>query len=135
MPDDRIDGCRCKLPVVIAMRTRLALPIALALVPLGAAACGSSATNSLDTLPPIRTTTSTSTTSTTLDPRERIYIVQPGDSVNKIAAAYEVRAQGIIELNNLPADGTIQPGQELKIPNEVIMTELPSTSTSTSEAP
>jgi len=118
------------------MRLRLTFPIVFALLPFVAMACGSEATNSLETLPPIRTTTSTSTTSTSIDPRERIYIVQPGDSVNKIASAYQVRAQGIIELNDLPADGTIQPGQELRIPNEVIDTQLPTTvATDSTSAP
>ena len=115
--------------------TRFALLPLLVLTPLGFAACGSSASNSLDTLPPIRTTSSTSSTSTTIDPREVVYIVQPGDNVNDIARAYQVTAQRIVELNRLPDNGeTIQPGQELKIPNVRIDVTLPTT-TSTSEAP
>ncbi len=80
---------------------------------------------SIDTLPPIRTTTSLATTTSTTDPRERIYIVQPGDNVNEIAKAYQVTAQGIIDLNGLNEDGEIQPGQELQIPNVRVDVTLP----------
>ena len=105
-------------------------PSRLVLIPclaLGAvvAACGTSTSESLDTLPPIRTTTSTSTTSSTVDPREIVYIVQSGDNVNEIARAYGVTPAGIIELNRLPANGEIQPGQELKIPNVRVDNTLP----------
>jgi LysM repeat protein len=99
------------------------LPVVAITVVVGA--CGSSSSSVLETLPPIRTTTSTSSTSTTLDPRERVYIVQPGDNVNEIAKAYEVTAQGIIELNGLDEDGEIQPGQELRIPNVRVDVTLP----------
>jgi len=112
---------------------RTLIPTGLAtLLLVLAAACGSEASSSAETLPPIRTTTSTSSTSTTIDQRERIYIVQPGDNVSEIARAYEVTAQMIITLNRLPADGEIQPGQELRIPNIRVDTELPTT-TSTSD--
>jgi len=101
------------------------------------AACGSEASNAIETLPPIRTTTSTSTTSTTIDPRERVYIVQPGDNVNEIARRYEVTAAMIIELNGLNADGEIHPDQELKIPNIRVDLTLPTIpeSTSSTDAP
>jgi LysM repeat protein len=102
----------------------LVLPtIALAMVV--AAACSGSSSDTLDTLPPIRTTTSSSTTTTTIDPRDIVYIVQAGDNVNEIARAYGVTAAGIIELNGLPENGEIQPGQELKIPNIRVDSTLP----------
>ena len=107
-----------------ARPTRLIVLPAVALIGLNAA-CGGSSSSVLDTLPPIRTTTSLATTTSTTDPRERIYIVQPGDNVNEIAKAYEVTAQGIIELNGLGEDGEIQPGQELKIPNVRVDLTLP----------
>jgi LysM repeat protein len=107
---------------------RTLIPTGLATLLLAlTAACGSEASSSAETLPPIRTTTSTTTTTTMVDQRERIYIVQPGDNVSEIARAYEVTAQMIITLNGLPADGEIQPGQELKIPNIRVDTELPTT--------
>ena len=104
--------------------TRLIVLSTVAL--LGAvAACGTSSSSVLDTLPPIRTTTSLASTTSTSDPRERVYIVQPGDNVNEIAKAYQVTAQGIIDLNGLGADGAIQPGQELRIPNVRVDVTLP----------
>lgn len=105
--------------------SRLVLLAGLALGAAVLAACGTSTGDSLDTLPPIRTTTSTTVPPTTIDPRERVYIVQPGDNVNEIARAYEVTAAGIIELNGLPPNGEIRPGQELKIPNVRVDSTLP----------
>jgi LysM repeat protein len=100
------------------------------------ASCGTDQGSAFDTLPAIYTTTSTSSTTTTTDPRERVYIVQPGDNVSAIARSYEVTAQMIIELNRLPADGEIQPGQELKIPNIRVDLTLPTpSSTVTDETP
>ncbi len=104
--------------------TRLIVLPTVALLGL-VAACGTSSSSVLDTLPPIRTTTSLATTTSTIDPRERVYIVQPGDNVNEIAKAYQVTAQGIIQLNRLNADGEIQPGQELRIPNVRVDVTLP----------
>lgn len=92
-------------------------------------ACGAGSDAALDTLPPIRTTTTMSTTTTTIDPREIVYIVQPGDNLNEIARAYEVTAARIVELNGLANNGeTIQPGQELKIPNIRVDVTLPTPS-------
>lgn len=114
------------------MRRLVLLPAIVVSLAFVAAACGSEASSAIETLPPIRTTTSTSTTTTTIDPRGIIYIVQPGDNVAEIAKSYEVTASMIIELNGLDADGEIQPGQELEIPNIRVDTELPTT-TSTSD--
>ena len=108
--------------------SRLVLLPCVALGAVIAAACGTSTSESLDTLPPIRTTTSTTTPSTTVDPREIVYVVQSGDNVNEIARAYETSAALIIELNGLPPDGRIQPGQELEIPNVRVDNTLPTPS-------
>ena len=114
------------------MRRLVIVPSLVVAAALVSASCGSEASSAIETLPPIRTTTSTSTTTTTIDPRGIIYIVQPGDNVAEIARSYQVTAAMIIELNGLDADGEIQPGQELEIPNIRVDTELPTTS-STSE--
>lgn len=111
-------------------------PVLVVLLAVTATSCGSEASSAIETLPPIRTTTSTSTTTTTIDPRGIIYIVQPGDNVNEIAKSYQVTAARIIELNGLPDDGEIHPGQELEIPNiRVDTTRPPIVSAETTEAP
>jgi LysM repeat protein len=116
---------------------RLLLPTVIAAFLAIVAACGTEAASGVETLPPIRTTTSTSTTTTTTDPRGVIYIVQPGDNVSEIARDYQVTAQMIIEANGLPADGEIQPGQELQIPRIRVDTTRPTVAetSSTSSAP
>lgn len=116
---------------------RLLVPAVVAALLAVIAACGSEAASGVETLPPIRTTTSTSTTTTTTDPRGVVYIVQPGDNVSDIARDYQVTAQMIIEVNGLPADGEIQPGQELEIPRIRVDTTRPTVpeSSSTSAAP
>jgi len=107
----------------------------LTLLILGSAACGSTPSGSADTLPPIRTTTSTTTTTTTPDSRRRFYEVKPGDNLAVIARSFDVFPAAIAELNNL-ADGgqTLQIGQILEIPTDVVLIESlptePSSSTS-----
>ena len=113
------------------MHRFLVSPLIIVLCAVGFSACGTDQSSAFDTLPPILTTTSTSTTTTTIDPRDRVYIVQPGDNVSEIARSYEVTAQMIIDLNGLPANGEIQPLQELKIPNIRVDTSLPTVPDST----
>ena len=117
------------------MRRLVIVPSLVVSAALFAASCGSEASSAIETLPPIRTTTSTSTTTTTIDPRGIIYIVQPGDNVNEIAKSYQVTAAMIIELNRLDADGEIQPGQELEIPNIRVDTTRPTIPTESTDAP
>ncbi|TDT15115.1 LysM repeat protein [Ilumatobacter fluminis] len=117
------------------MRRLVIVPSLVVSAALVAASCGSEASSAIETLPPIRTTTSTSTTTTTIDPRGIIYIVQPGDNVNEIAKSYQVTAAMIIELNRLGADGEIQPGQELEIPNIRVDTTRPTLPPDSTDAP
>ena len=85
-----------------------------------AVGCGSSDSDAFDQLPPIRTTTSSSTTSTLVDSRRIFYIVAEGDNLNDIAKRYQVTRSSIVRLNQLANDGAvIQIGQELEIPNDV----------------
>ncbi len=111
------------------MRRLVVLPLA-ALVLATAVACGSSDDGAIETLPPLRTTSTLATTSTTTDPRDVVYIVQSGDSVSEIARSYQVTARMIVEFNDLPDNGeTIQPGQELLIPPVLVVRTLPTPET------
>ena len=107
----------------------------VALVVLLATACGPTASGAAETLPPIRTTTSTSTSTTTPDSRRRFYEVKPGDNLAVIARSFDVPASEIVRINNLQDGGeTLQIGQILEIPADVVMiNELPTTPTSSSE--
>jgi LysM repeat protein len=117
------------------MKRLTIVPLLVGAVAAMTASCGSSPSTATGTLPPIRTTTSTTTTTTTPDLRDVVYIVQEGDNVSDIARDYQVTAAMIITLNRLPADGEIQPGQELRIPNIRVDTTRPTvpSSASTSE--
>jgi LysM repeat protein len=99
------------------------------------AACGPGESGAADTLPPIRTTTSTSTTTTSPDDRRRFYEVKPGDNLSDIARSFDVPKSEIARINNLVDGGeTLQIGQVLEIPQDVVLIESlptdPSSSTS-----
>ena len=90
----------------------------LALVTL--AGCGTTDEASRETLPPIRTTIAiTTTTSTTVPAGQRFYVIQSGDTLGTIAAAFEVTVQSIVELNGLANPDDIQAGQTIEIPSGV----------------
>ncbi len=115
----------------------LAGPILFAGV-LGVAAvgCGTTDEASRETLPPLITTTS-STVPTTTDPNEGkvlFYEIKSGESIAIIAAAFEVPAQSIIDLNNIENPDTIQVGQILQIPTDIVLVdELPEVTTTIPE--
>ena len=68
----------------------------------GASACGTTDPAAQERLPPIITTiASTTTTSTTIPAGQRFYTVNPGDTLGKIAASFEVTVQSIVDLNKL----------------------------------
>lgn len=115
----------------------VSLPVALLSLALLIAACGPSASGSAGTLPPIRTTTSTTTTTTLPDTRRRFYEVKPGDNLAVIARSFEVPAQEIVRLNNLTDGGeTLQIGQVLEIPTDVVLIEsLPTDPPTSSSEP
>lgn len=117
------------------MNRFLLLPAAACWLTVAVAGCGSSGENSLETLPPIRTTTSTSTTTTTPDSRRKFYEVKSGDTVGDIAKSFEVPVSEIVKLNNLTDGGSdIDVGQIIEIPTGIVLIdELPTTTeTSTS---
>lgn len=95
---------------------------------VGAAACGTTDSASREPLPPLRTTTSSTTIpATTLPPGVRIiYTVKPGDTLGIIAASFQVTVASIVDLNQLPNGGNnIQAGQKIEIPNILFLEELP----------
>lgn len=50
---------------------------------------------------------------------DNIYIVKEGDTIASVAEDYGVTAKALAELNNLSVDSTLQPEQELKIPEAI----------------
>lgn len=114
------------------MRRLVFLP-ALASGLLAIVACGGDEGAALDTLPPIRTTTTQSTTSTTIDTRRKFYEVKPGDNLAEIARSFGVPATEIARINELSDGGQVlQIGQLLEIPTDIVLVEeLPDETTST----
>lgn len=52
-----------------------------------------------------------------------IYVVQPGDSLTDIAAMYDLAVEDILAANDLADDDSIDPGQALVIPINLILEE------------
>ena len=83
---------------------------------LGLVACGTTDQASKETLPPIRTTTSTSAPATTTIPEgTRFYVIKRGDTLAAIAASFSVTVQSIVDLNGLENADAIQAGQTLEL--------------------
>ena len=100
------------------------VPVLFALV---AGACGTTDKASTEPLPPIRTTTSTSTIPGTTLPEgvRQFYTIKSGDTLASIAGATGVTVQSIIELNNIENPDAIQAGQTIEIPaGIVVITDL-----------
>jgi LysM repeat protein len=105
------------------MRRLILLP-ALATVFVATVACGSSDDGAIETLPPIRTTSTIATTSTTVDLRRRFYEVKPGDNLSEIARRFEVPRSEIVKMNRLADNGNLlQVGQILEIPTDIVLIE------------
>jgi LysM repeat protein len=100
---------------------------------VGFAACGTTDQASTETLPPIRTTTSTTAPATTTIPEgTRFYVIKRGDTLAAIAASFSVTVQSIVDLNGLENADAIQAGQTLEIPSGiVVIDELPEPPTTT----
>ncbi|MDX2382358.1 MAG: LysM peptidoglycan-binding domain-containing protein [Acidimicrobiia bacterium] len=98
------------------------------------AACGTTDEASKETLPPIRTTTSTEAPATSTIPEgTRFYVIKRGDTLAAIAASFSVTVQSIVDLNGLGNADAIQSGQTVEIPTGIIvideLPEPPSTTT------
>ena len=96
------------------------LPVVFALI---AGACGTTDKASNEPLPPIRTTTSTTTIPGTTLPEgvRQFYTIKSGDTLASIAAATEVTVQSIIELNGIDNPDSIQAGQTIEIPSGIVV--------------
>ncbi|BAZ43283.1 peptidase M23 [Chondrocystis sp. NIES-4102] len=57
-----------------------------------------------------------SPTESQIQPQLKIYNVQPGDTLHRIAAKYQVSREELIKINNLKNSNVIQVNQQLKIP-------------------
>jgi LysM repeat protein len=109
------------------------LPVVLALV---AGACGTTDKASTEPLPPIRTTTSTTTIPGTTLPEgvRQFYTIKRGDTLAIIAGATGVTVQSIIVLNNIDDPDAIQAGQTIEIPaGIVVITDLDALVTTVAE--
>jgi LysM repeat protein len=89
-----------------------------------AVACGTTDSASQERLPPIQTTTpTTTTTTTTVAPADLLYVVQPGDTLGKIAERFSVTIVAIVERNGLSSPDDIQAGQSLEIPEGLLVVD------------
>jgi len=104
------------------------VPVAGAVALAACGGDGESAVGAGPTLPPIVTT---STTTTTVAPATTIpeyYRIQRHDTLTKIAAAFGVPVQAIMDLNGITNPDSIQAGQIIALPSAAIVaTELPPT--------
>ncbi len=83
------------------------------------------------TLPPILTTTTVPTTIASTTTQPRFYKIQQGDTLGKIAAAFGLPIQAIMEKNQLTDPDKIFAGQILELPiaSEIVVTSLPPVTT------
>jgi LysM repeat protein len=91
-----------------------------ALLPLAAVSCGDNTASSA-TLPPIVTVSTTTTIVITTTTVQLYYTVKRGDTLGKIAKAFQVRIADLMALNGIPNADDIQAGQELQIPTGVVV--------------
>jgi LysM repeat protein len=106
-------------------------------VSLVVAACGrtepvSSSDNTTVTATTVISTTATTVATTEAPEQPTAYVVQPGDSVGRIASAYGLNADDLAEYNNLDDPNRIAAGQQLLIPPGATST---STTPTTAAAP
>jgi len=109
------------------------LPLILA---VAAGACGTTDKASKEPLPPIRTTTSTTTIPGTTLPEgvRRFWVIERGDTLASIASATGVTVQSIIDLNDISDPDAIQAGQTIEIPAGIVVLNSPGGSSSTTVA-
>ncbi len=91
-----------------------------ALLPVAASSCGSDGLAS-GTLPPIITASTTTTIYITTTTVQKFYIVKKGDTLGKIAKAFQVRLADIMAVNGITNPDSIQAGQELQIPTGAVV--------------
>ncbi len=116
------DGLDRGTPTLLRVAALVVVPAVIVF-----AACGTTDQASKETLPPIRTTTSTAAPETTTIPDGvRFYVIKRGDTLAAIAASFSVTVQSIVDLNGLGNADAIQAGQTVEIPSGIIVIdELP----------
>jgi LysM repeat protein len=79
------------------------------------------------TLPPMQTTTTVPTTIASTTTQPRFYKIQAGDTLGKIAAAFGLPIQALMEKNQITDPDKIFAGQILELPlaAEIVVTSLP----------
>jgi LysM repeat protein len=105
---------------------------AVVLVVVAAAACGSDDDPAAHApLAPIITTTTVPTTIASTTTQPRFYKIQQGDTLGKIAAAFGLPIQAIMEKNQITDANKIYAGQILELPvaSEIVVTSLPPVTT------
>jgi len=105
----------------------VSLPVVIALVGGG---CGTTDQASDEPLPPIRTTTSTTTIPGTTIPEgvRKFYVIKSGDTLAKIANSFDVTMQSLIDLNNIENPDNVSAGATLEIPvGIIVISNLPTT--------
>ena len=107
--------------------------VAFAVAVASLSACGTTEKASRETLPPIVTTTSSTTIPGTTIPDgvRRIWIIQRGDTLASIAAQTGTTVQSIIDFNGIENPDAIQAGQEIEIPADLIVLNSPGASGTT----
>ena len=91
-----------------------------AILPLAAAACGDDGAATA-TLPPIVTVSTTTTIYITTTTVRTYYVVKRGDTLGRIAKAFQVRLADIMAINGITNADDIQAGQELQIPTGAVV--------------
>lgn len=101
-----------------------------------AGACGDPGDSAAEqTLPPLNTTTSTTSTILVTTTVQRYYVIQRGDTLSKIADSFNVRLEDLMALNGITNADKIEAGDELEIPQGVVVIDslpVPSSEATTS---
>ena len=99
------------------------IPATALVLTVVAASCGDDYATSIETLPPIRTTTTTFVPPTTIDTTRYFYTIQSGDNLNKIAAKFCVPLSELVKLNVavLPDPNNIPADVQIEIPSGVAL--------------
>ena len=114
-------------------RARLGLLAAATIVlPVIAGACGDDGSSG-GTLPPIITTTTSTTVNVTVPTERTYYVIQPGDTLSKIATRFSVSAAEVMALNGIVDPNHVEAGQRIEIPpTQVVLDTLPDSQPATS---
>jgi LysM repeat protein len=103
---------------------RAATAAIVAVLTVAGVACGTTDPAAQERLPPIQTTLpSTTTTTSTVAPGDFLYVVQPGDTLFRIAERFGVTVEAIVERNGLASADDIEADQSLEIPEGLLVVD------------